>query len=53
MERLQALKKQEMLISNLIMKSCLVGTFPFKKNIDFFFVFLYIWTIHLKDIGIF
>ena len=33
MERLQTLKMQEILISNPIMKSCLVGTFPFKKKI--------------------
>ena len=35
MERLQTLKMQEILISNPIMKSCLVGTFPFKKNYFF------------------
>ena len=49
MEHLQALKKQEFLISNLIIESCLVGTFPFKKKyINSFFVYLYIGTIHLR-----
>ena len=36
MERLQALKKEEVLISNLIMNSCLVGTFIFQTKNYFF-----------------
>ena len=45
MERLQTLKMQEILISNPIMKSCLVGTFPFKKKL-FLSIFLHLRHRH-------